>query len=89
MKTDCQWRMLANDFPNHKVVYNYYMRSKHKRKIQKIHDSLVRKVRISNGKNPNPTVGIIDAQSVAQLQMVTSPFMTHQKNQRKEASYNS
>ena len=80
MKTDCQWRMLANDFPNHKVVYNYYMRSKHKRKIQKIHDSLVRKVRISNGKNPNPTVGIIDAQSVAQLQMVTSVVKTQKKS---------
>ena len=47
MKTCCQCIMLPNDFPNLKVVYNYYIRSKHKRKIQKIHDSLVQKVRIS------------------------------------------
>ena len=48
MKTACQSRFLPNDFANHKVVYDYYMRSKHKSKIQKIHDSLVWKVRISS-----------------------------------------
>ena len=47
MKTGCQSRFLANDFLNQKVVYDYYMRSNHKRKIQKINDSLLQKVRIS------------------------------------------
>ena len=41
MKTGCQSRFLANNFPNHEVVHEYCVRSKHKRKIQKIHDFLV------------------------------------------------
>jgi len=90
MKTGCQWRMLPNDFPNHKVVYDYYMRWKQSGKIQKIHDALVQEVRISSGKNPNPTVGIIDAQSAATTSNGDERgYDAGKKNQRQKASYNS
>ena len=90
IKTCCQSRFLANDFPNHKVVHDYYVRSKHKRKIQKIHDALVQKVRIVSGKNSNPTVGIIDAQFVKTTSNGDERgYDAGKKNQRQKASYNS
>ena len=32
--------------------------------IERIHDALVRKVRVAEGRNPEPTAGVIDSQSV-------------------------
>ena len=64
VKTGCQWRMLPNDFPGWKIVYYYFSTWKKASVIELIHESLVEQTRKANGKNEEPTVGIIDAQSV-------------------------
>ena len=64
VKTGCQWRMLAKDYPKWQIVYYYFNRWKHGRIIEKIQCFLVRKARVKQGKKEQPTVGIIDAQSV-------------------------
>ena len=64
VKTGCQWRMLPQDFPNWKIVYYYFSTWKKSEIIAQIHEDLVEKTRVKNGKNEEPTVGIIDAQSV-------------------------
>jgi len=64
VKTGCQWRMLAIDYPKWQIVYYYFNRWKHGRIIEKIQCFLVKKVRTRQGKKEQPTVGIIDAQSV-------------------------
>jgi putative transposase len=64
VKTGCQWRMLPSDFPNWKIVYYYFSVWKRGAVIEQIHEELVEKTRRANGKNEEPSVGIIDAQSV-------------------------
>ena len=64
VKTGCQWRMLPGDFARWEIVYYYFSRWKATGIWEEIHESLVEKVRIKQGKKEEPTVGIIDAQSV-------------------------
>ena len=64
VKTGCQWRMLPGDFARWEIVYYYFSSWKSKRIWEEIPESLVEKVRVKQGKKEEPTVGIIDAQSV-------------------------
>lgn len=64
VKTGCQWRMLPADFPGWKIVYYYFSTWKKALIIEQMHESLVEKTRKVNGRNEEPSVGIIDAQSV-------------------------
>jgi putative transposase len=64
VKTGCQWRMLPGDFPKWTIVYYYFSVWKKNGVLEEIHESLVEKIRKKQGKNEDPSVGIIDAQSV-------------------------
>ncbi len=64
VKTGCQWRMLPGDFPPWKIVYYYFSAWKKGGVLEAMHEALVEKTREQLGKNSEPSVGIIDAQSV-------------------------
>lgn len=64
VKTGCQWRMLPGDFSNWPIVYYYFSKWRKDGTLEAIHESLVEKIRKQQGKKEEPTVGIIDAQSV-------------------------
>lgn len=64
VKTGCQWRMLPRDFAPWKTVYYYFSVWKKGEVFEIIHEALVEKVRVMKGRKEEPTVGIIDAQSV-------------------------
>lgn len=63
-KSGCQWRMLPKDFAPWQTVYYYFRQWKLNGLLEELHDYLVGKVRIQKQKNPVPSVGIIDSQSV-------------------------
>jgi putative transposase len=56
--------MQPGDFARWEIVYYYFSSWKVKGFWEDIHESLVEKVRVKQGKKEEPTVGIIDAQSV-------------------------
>jgi putative transposase len=64
IKTGCQWHFLPKDFPPYKTVYSFYKRAKDKGIWEKMMKDLVEKSRIRMGRNPNPSYGLIDSQSV-------------------------
>ena len=64
VKTGCQWRMLPSDFPKWESVYYYFSVWKKSGLIEMLHELLVEKIRKSTGRNEEPSVGIIDSQSV-------------------------
>lgn len=64
VKTGCQWRMLPHDFAKWQTVYFYYRRWKRDGTLEQIQQELVEKIRKQQGRKAEPTVGIIDAQSV-------------------------
>jgi putative transposase len=64
VKTGCQWRMLPGDFAPWKTVYYYFSVWKKGEIFEILHEALVEKTRVMKGRKEEPTVGIIDAQSV-------------------------
>ena len=64
LRTGCAWRHLPHDFPRWQTVYHYYRRWREDGTAERIHDSLRRRVRDAAGRNPEPSAGIIDTQSV-------------------------
>jgi putative transposase len=63
-KTGCQWRMLPKDFPDYRTVYYYFRAWKNNKTWEDINHALRRECRIRDERNPEPTAGIIDSQSV-------------------------
>ena len=50
LKTGCQWRMLPHEYPPWQTVYYYFDKWKRDGTIEKIHDALVKIVRVQAGK---------------------------------------
>jgi len=63
-RAGCDWRLLPHDFPPHDTVYYYFKIWSDDGSWKRIHDELRRKVRLKAGKEPDPTAGIIDSQTV-------------------------
>lgn len=63
-RSGCSWRMLPKDFPVWKTVYNHFSKLKHSGKLEKIMTALREEVRKQSKKEPTPSVGIVDSQSV-------------------------
>lgn len=64
VRAGCAWRLLPHDFPAWQSIYYYFRKWKKDGTWQHIHDSLFRETRVRAGKEPEPSVGIIDTQSV-------------------------
>ena len=64
VKSGVQWRMLPKDMVPWQSVYYYFRKWKINGLFEEVHDFLVAKVRLKQGKNSSPSVGIIDSQSV-------------------------
>jgi putative transposase len=63
-KTGCQWEMLPNDLPPWQTVYDHYRKWCRNGTWQKILDALNQKSREKQGREPVPSYGIVDSQSV-------------------------
>ncbi|MFD2285819.1 transposase [Pedobacter petrophilus] len=64
VKTGCQWRMLPSDFPNWQLVYYYYKKWSDLCQLDILLEKLCEKVRFGLGQNAEPSLGILDSQSV-------------------------
>lgn len=64
VKTGCQWRHLPHDFPPYPTVHSFYRRAKISGLWDAILRHMVKKTREDAGRNPTPSYGIIDSQSV-------------------------
>lgn len=64
VRAGCAWRLLPHDFPAWQSVYYYFNKWKKDGIWERIHNTLFRETRIREGREPEPSVGIIDSQSV-------------------------
>jgi putative transposase len=64
VRTGCQWRDLPHDFPAWQTVYSYQRELSQAGVWQRINDHLRRGVRVQTDKDPEPSVVIVDSQSV-------------------------
>lgn len=63
-RTGCQWRLLPHDFPYWSTVYDYFIAWDDAEIFAAINERLRERIRIRAGKHREPSVGIIDSQSV-------------------------
>ena len=64
VRAGCAWRMLPHNFPPWGTVHYYYWLYRRTGVWQRIHDALREEVRRQEGREPTPSAGIIDSQSV-------------------------
>ena len=60
----CGWRLMPHDLPPWQTVYGYYWQWCKSGLWTRINAALVQKVRVQQGREPQPSAGIIDSQSV-------------------------
>src|SRR6202048_2941550 len=63
-RTGCQWRMLPKDFPAFTTVQGYFYDWGDSGLLERIISELVRHARKLAGREPSPSAGVIDSQSV-------------------------
>lgn len=63
-RSGCQWDMLPHDLPAKSTVYDHFAQWKADGTWQKILDALRQQVRVADGRDPNPSAGSIDSQTV-------------------------
>lgn len=69
--TGCQWRHLPDKYPPWSTVHGYHLRWSHDGTWEKVCDRLRELVRATEGRDPEPSAGIIDSRSVRGASTVT------------------
>jgi putative transposase len=64
LKSGCAWRLLPHDFPPWKTVYHYFRAWRLSGLWERMHSALRQRVRVRLKRNPQPSAGIVDSQSV-------------------------
>lgn len=62
--TGCQWRALPHDFPPWPVVRYYFDHWTTDGTLERVHTALREQVRRKAGRDPQPSAGVLDSQSV-------------------------
>jgi putative transposase len=64
LKSGCAWRLLPHDFPPWRTVYHYFRAWRLSGLWERMHAALRERVRVRLERNPQPSAGIVDSQSV-------------------------
>ncbi|MDQ5828090.1 MAG: IS5 family transposase [Chloroflexota bacterium] len=64
LRSGCQWRMLPHDFPRWPTVYYYFRKWRIDGTWERINRAIRERLRVRLQRNPQPSAGIVDSQSV-------------------------
>jgi putative transposase len=64
LRSGCPWRMIPHDFPNWSTIHLYFRQWKRDGTWERVHHALRRELRVSVGREPEPSAAIIDSQSI-------------------------
>lgn len=64
LRSGCQWRMIPRDMLPWDAAYRWYRTWTVTGVWDRIHDELRRQVRVTAGRAPEPSAGVLDAQSI-------------------------
>ena len=63
-RSGCAWRLLPHEFPPWKTVYHYFRAWRLNGTWERMHQALRKRVRVRLERNPQPSAGVVDSQSV-------------------------
>jgi putative transposase len=64
LRSGCAWRLLPRDLPRWKTIYHYFRKWRLDGTWERLHTALRRRLRVRLGRDPEPSAGSIDSQSV-------------------------
>jgi putative transposase len=64
LKSGCAWRLLPHDFPPWKTIHHYFRTWRIDGTWERMHSALRKRVRARMDRNPEPSAGVVDSQSV-------------------------
>jgi putative transposase len=64
LKSGCAWRLLPHDFPPWRTVYHYFRTWRSDGTWERMHQVVRERLRVRLGRDPQPSAGVIDSQSV-------------------------
>ncbi|MDQ3655631.1 MAG: IS5 family transposase [Chloroflexota bacterium] len=64
LRTGCPWRSLPHDLPPWSTVRTYFRRWRDDGTFDRLHDGLRAQTRVAAGRDPQPSAGCLDSQSV-------------------------
>src|ERR671911_680378 len=64
VRSGCSWRLLPHDFPPWRSVYHYFREFRLDGTWERMHAAVRERVRVRLERNPQPSAGIVDSQSV-------------------------
>jgi putative transposase len=64
VRSGCAWRLLPHDFPPWKTVHHYFRTWRIDGTWERIHTALRHRLRVRKKRNPQPSAGVVDSQSV-------------------------
>jgi putative transposase len=64
VRSGCAWRLLPHDFPPWKTVHHYFRTWRIDGTWEKLHAALHKRLRVRMGRDPQPSAGVVDSQSV-------------------------
>lgn len=87
LRTGCSWRQMPHDLPNGKTAHHYFRIWSQQGVWEPIMTHLRKRVRVENGRDPEPSAAIIDSQSIktAPVRGTERGFDGGKKNLRAQA----
>jgi putative transposase len=64
VRSGCAWRLVPHEFPPWKTVYHYFRLWRLDGTWERMHAALRQRVRVRMKRNPQPSAGVVDSQSV-------------------------
>jgi putative transposase len=64
LRSGCAWRLLPNDFPPWKTIHHYFRTWRIDGTWERMHSALRKRVRVRINRDPEPSAGVVDSQSV-------------------------
>src|ERR671911_394031 len=64
VRSGCAWRLLPHDFPPWKTIHHYFRTWRIDGTWERMHSALRKRVRVRMDRDPEPSAGVVDSQSV-------------------------